>query len=114
MICADFEALRRGVAGCRWVFHVAALYSYWGHSWDEFFQANVEGTRRVLEAALDAGATRIVHTSSIATLGLPTDGSPGTEDTPSLLANMIGPYNAPSSWPRTSRASTSAGARRWS
>ena len=89
---ADPDALRRGVAGCRWVFHVAALYSYWGHSWDEFHQANVEGTRRVLEAALDAGATRIVHTSSIATLGLPTDGSPGTEDTPSSLADMIGPY----------------------
>ena len=86
------EVLRRGAAGCQWVFHVAALYSYWGHSWGEFYQANVEGTRRVLEAALDAGATRIVHTSSIATLGLCADGSQGTEDTPSSPSGMIGPY----------------------
>ena len=89
---ADTEALRRGTAGCEWVFHVAALYSFWGHSWDEFYQINVEGTRRVLEAALDEGATRIVHTSSIATLGIPADGTPGTEDTPVTLTDMIGHY----------------------
>jgi dihydroflavonol-4-reductase len=89
---ADTEALRRGAAGCEWVFHVAALYSFWGHSWDEFYQTNVEGTRRVLEAALQAGATRIVHTSSIATLGIPADGTPGTEGTPVTLADMIGHY----------------------
>jgi dihydroflavonol-4-reductase len=89
---ADTEALRRGAAGCEWVFHVAALYSFWGHSWDEFYQINVEGTRRVLEAALDAGAERIVHTSSIATLGIPADGTPGTESTPVSLADMIGHY----------------------
>jgi len=89
---ADVGALRRGAAGCQWVFHVAALYSFWGHSWDEFYQVNVEGTRRVIEAALNAGAERIVHTSSIATLGIPTDGTPGTEETPVSMTDMIGSY----------------------
>jgi dihydroflavonol-4-reductase len=88
----DAESLRRGVAGCDWVFHVAALYSYWGHPWEEFYQVNVEGTRRVLEAARGASVSRIVYTSSIAVLGIPRDGSPGTEDTPSTLADMIGSY----------------------
>jgi dihydroflavonol-4-reductase len=88
----DADSLRRGAAGCDWVFHVAALYSYWGHPWEEFVEVNVEGTRRMMEAAAEAGAKRVVHTSSIATLGIPKDGSPGTEDTPVTLADMILPY----------------------
>lgn len=85
-------SLQQGVAGCDWVFHVAALYSYWGHPWREFYQTNVEGTRRVLEAAQEARVKRVVYTSSIATLGMPRDGSPGDEETPSTLADMIGSY----------------------
>jgi dihydroflavonol-4-reductase len=88
----DRESLRRGMAGCGWVFHVAALYSYWGHSWNDFYQANVEGTRQVLEVARDAGVERIVYTSSIAVLGVHKDCSPANEDTSSTLADRIGPY----------------------
>ncbi len=88
----DRAALRRGMEGADRVFHVAALYSYWGHSWEDFAQANIEGTRNVLLAADEAGVGRIVHTSSIATLGFTPDGSPGDEETPSSLADMIGPY----------------------
>ena len=86
------DSLRRGMAGCGWVFHVAALYSYWGRPWDDFNQANVEGTRQALEVARLEGVERIVYTSSVAVLGIPKDGSPATEDTPSTLADRIGPY----------------------
>jgi dihydroflavonol-4-reductase len=86
------ESLRRGMAGCAWVFHVAALYSYWGYRWKDFEEANVEGTRRVLEMARDQGLKRVVYTSSIAALGVHKDRSPATEDTPSTLADRIGPY----------------------
>jgi dihydroflavonol-4-reductase len=89
---ADVDALKRGAAGCDQVFHVAALYSFWGHPWEEFYRSNVEGTRNVLRTARDAGASRIVYTSSIATLGQPGDGSPADEETPSALAGMIGHY----------------------
>lgn len=89
---ADIDALKRGAAGCEQVFHVAALYSFWGHPWEEFYRSNVEGTRNVLRTARDAGASRIVYTSSIATLGQPADGSPADEETPSALAGMIGHY----------------------
>jgi dihydroflavonol-4-reductase len=88
----DRDALRRGVEGCAQVFHVAALYSFWGHPWEEFFASNVEGTRNVLQAAWDAGASRIVYTSSIATLGQRADGAPADEDTPSGMSDMIGHY----------------------
>jgi dihydroflavonol-4-reductase len=88
----DSDSLRRGMAGCDWVFHVAALYSYWGHRWNDFCRANVEGTRQVLEVARQENVARVVYTSSIAALGVHEDGSPATEDTPSTLADRIGPY----------------------
>lgn len=88
----DRESLRIGMAGCGWVFHVAALYSYWGYRWKDFYEINVEGTRQVLEAARDQGAERVVYTSSVSALGFHKDGSPANEDTPATLADRIGPY----------------------
>jgi dihydroflavonol-4-reductase len=88
----DVGSLERGVQGCDWVFHVAALYTFWGHPWENFYQTNVEGTRRVLQAATDAGISRVVHTSSIATLGLNDDRSPANENTPVSIDDMIGHY----------------------
>ena len=88
----DCDSLRRGMEGCGWVFHVAALYSYWGHTWDQFYEANVEGTRQVLEAARQQGVERIVYTSSVSALGFREDGSPANEETPSSLDDRIGPY----------------------
>jgi dihydroflavonol-4-reductase len=89
---SDASVLQQGMAGCDWVFHVAALYAYWGYTWDEFYQSNVAGTRRVLEAAAKSGVRRIVQTSSIASLGIPRDGSPGNEDTPVTLKDMLSDY----------------------
>ena len=88
----DFAALQQGLAGCEWVFHVAALYSFWGHTWQEFDQSNIQGTRNVMEAAGQAGVQRIVYTSSIATLGLYPDHSPANELTPVGLQDMLGSY----------------------
>jgi dihydroflavonol-4-reductase len=89
---ADSDALRQGMAGCEWVFHVAALYAYWGYSWGDFFRSNVEGTRQVLETAAQLGMQRIVHTSSIASLGIPRDGTPGDEHTPVTIKDMLSDY----------------------
>ena len=85
-------ALQEGIAGCDWVFHIAALYSFWGHPWQDFYQTNVEGTRRVMETALQEGVERVVHTSSIAALGVHEDHTPAAEDTPSSLEDRVGPY----------------------
>jgi dihydroflavonol-4-reductase len=56
------------------------------------YRANVDGTRNLLEAARRAGVQRIVYTSSVACIGLPADGSAGTEDTPVTLESMVGHY----------------------
>jgi dihydroflavonol-4-reductase len=89
---SSVSALQEAMTGCEWVFHVAALYAYWGYTWDEFYQSNVEGTRRVLETAAKTNVKRIIHTSSIAALGIPRDGTPGTEDTPVTIKDMLSDY----------------------
>jgi dihydroflavonol-4-reductase len=87
----DPPSLARAVAGCRYVYHVAADYRIWVPDPAPMFRANVIGTRDLLTAALEAGVARIVYTSSVATLGL-VPGGAADETTPSTAADMIGPY----------------------
>src|SRR5271157_4744408 len=47
----DPESLKRGMAGCEVVFHVAADYRLWAIHGQELYDSNVEGTRNVLQAA---------------------------------------------------------------
>lgn len=88
----DPDSLDRAMRGCRGVFHVAADYRLWVPDPRAMYASNVEGSRHVLEAAARAGVQRIVYTSSVATLGLHTDGSPADEQTPVTLEDMIGDY----------------------
>lgn len=88
----DADALRRGMSGCELVFHVAADYRLWARDPGEIYRANVEGTRAVLEAARAAGVRRVVHTSSVGTIGFQTNGRPADEDSPVSLGEMIGAY----------------------
>jgi dihydroflavonol-4-reductase len=90
----DPASVRRAVAGVERVFHVAADYRLWAPDPAALFRANVDGTRHVLEAAVAAGVERIVYTSTVGALGIPKDGSPGDEQTPVSLADMVGPYKA--------------------
>jgi dihydroflavonol-4-reductase len=87
----DALSLARAVAGCRYLFHVAADYRLWVPDPTPMFRANVEGTRVLMKAALDAGVERVVYTSSVATLGLVPEGL-ADEATPSNVEDMVGPY----------------------
>jgi len=60
---ADAQAVARAAEGSDVVFHVAAKAGVWGKR-AEFFAANVEGTRNVIQACRAAGVPRLVHTSS--------------------------------------------------
>ncbi len=88
----DTASLERAVEDCDAVFHAAADYRLWVPDPQSMYEANVEGTRNLLEAARRAGVKRIVYTSSVACIGLPADGSVGTEDTPVSLKSMVGHY----------------------
>ena len=70
---------------------LAAIYDLKASAEDQRI-ANVDGTRTILQAALDTGISRTVYTSSVGTLGNPGDGTPGTEDTPVSLKDMVGHY----------------------
>jgi nucleoside-diphosphate-sugar epimerase len=60
---ADAEAVKRAAAGCDMVFHVAAKAGVWG-PYEEFYRANVLGTRHIIDACRHHGIQRLVHTSS--------------------------------------------------
>src|SRR3989441_2393188 len=84
----DRASLARAVTGADTLYHVAADYRLWARDPTELHRVNVDGTRAILEAAGEAGVRRIVYTSTVGALGLPTDGTPGP------LADMVGPYKA--------------------
>lgn len=64
----DAASLARAMRGVSHVFHCAGLVSDWGAPSD-FHRANVDGTRRVVGAAVAAGVRRFVHMSSAAVHG---------------------------------------------
>jgi dihydroflavonol-4-reductase len=88
----DPESLQKAVAGCDFVFHVAADYRLWVRDPDEMYRSNVEGTKAILEAARQSKIRRVVYTSSVATMGFNSNGEFATEQSPVSVADMIGPY----------------------
>ena len=88
----DPASLKKAVKGCNALYHVAADYRLWIPKPDEIYKTNVEGSRSLLLAAADAGVKRMIYTSSVATLGINSDGTPSNEDTPVSLEKMIGHY----------------------
>jgi dihydroflavonol-4-reductase len=88
----DRESLRRGLKGCEVLYHAAADYRLWTKNPASMYEINVEGTRNILGAALEAGVGRVVYTSSVGTLGNPGDGLPGNEATPVSFSHMVGHY----------------------
>jgi dihydroflavonol-4-reductase len=89
---ANKASLEVALAGCDALFHVAADYRLGARDPAQLYLTNVEGTRNILNAARTVGVARIVYTSSVATIGIPPDRSPGDERTPVALDNMIGHY----------------------
>ncbi len=88
----DSDAVRSAMEGARYVFHVAADYRLWAPDPAEILRTNVEGTRVVMEAAGEAGAERIVYTSSVATLKLRDCGELADETMPLAEGEAIGAY----------------------
>jgi len=88
----DRASLARAAQGCGGLFHAAADYRLWVPDPEAMLRANVDGSRDIVRAAAEAGAGRIVYTSSVAVLKAGADGSAADEDTPSTLADMIGCY----------------------
>ena len=93
---SDREKLLQGLKGCDWCFHVAASYHLWLPDYGPMYAANVDGTRNVLECAAQMSCSRIVYTSTVGCIGLPSPALlplvPSTENTPVSEAQMRNPY----------------------
>ena len=89
LLCS--ASIRSAVKGCEGVFHVAADYRLWTPSSTDMFMVNVDGTRCIIEAAIEAQVPKIVYTSSVAVLGNDQN-NPSDEDTPVSYQEMIGAY----------------------
>lgn len=59
----DRDSLIQAVSGHELVFHCAAFSSPWGEA-DQFIRVNVEGTRNLLDAAVNAGISHFLFVSS--------------------------------------------------
>ena len=88
----DPAACRHALAGVRDLFHVAADYRLWVRDPSAMYATNIDATVALMRAAADAGVSRIVYTSSVATLGYRPDDAPSDEGTPASLPDMVGPY----------------------
>lgn len=80
---ADVE---KAIQGCDMVIHCAAALPLYKPA--DIFSTDIDGTRTVMQAALDAGLKRAVHVSSTAVYGIP-DHHPLVEDDPK---DGVGPY----------------------
>ncbi|HIN04828.1 MAG TPA: NAD-dependent epimerase/dehydratase family protein [Dehalococcoidia bacterium] len=87
----DRDSVDRAVQGCEVVFHCAAAYTFWSPDPDAIYRTNVDGTVNVLKAALQAGVSRVVYTSTVSTIGLP-DWELSTEETLADPNHLAGHY----------------------
>ena len=88
----DRASLAAAVKGCGWIFHTAALYQLWARDRRAFYANNVEGTRNLLEAAWEAGAGRVVYTSTVGVFPPSRTGQPITEEIEGSVDQVCGDY----------------------
>jgi len=78
----DAQKMIEGVAGCDAVVHAAADTGLWPARSPEYVATNVDGTRNVMEAAIQAKVKRGIFVSTANSLGFGTKEKPGDENTP--------------------------------
>jgi nucleoside-diphosphate-sugar epimerase len=92
---ADSASVERAIQGCDQVYHLAALTSRQKPTRKEAMAVNCEGTRHVVRAALQAGISRMVYSSTAGVYGVISDApvdeaSPVNPDSPYQEAKVAG------------------------
>lgn len=82
----DRAAVDRAISGATIVIHTAAALPLYKP--EDIFSTDIDGTRNILQAALDHGVERVIHVSSTAVYGIP-DHHPLLEDD---KLDGVGPY----------------------
>ncbi|MEY4628144.1 MAG: hypothetical protein RLZZ595_470 [Bacteroidota bacterium] len=76
----DVVFLEEVMQQCDKVYHCAGLVSFSPRRVKDLFKINVDGTANVVNACLAAGITKLIHVSSVASLGRKRDGQTVTEN----------------------------------
>ncbi len=88
----DRDSLAAGLQGCEVLYHAAAYYSLWSRDKRTIYDINVQGTRNILEAAMNENVRKVVYTSTVGCIGLWPDGRPADEQTPLDPAILCNDY----------------------
>jgi dihydroflavonol-4-reductase len=88
----DRRAVEQAVRGCDAVYHLAANPHLWTQRRGLFRQVNYLGAVNVLEAALEAGVRRVLHTSTESILTRVRQTGPIAEDQQVGMRDVVGPY----------------------
>ena len=78
---ADPADVLRAMAGCEALMHLANVYSFWERDPRIYWRINVEATRGVLDAAVEARLTKVIHVSTYAVFAASAR-RPFTEESP--------------------------------
>lgn len=81
----DKASVRNAMEGCTFVMHAAGITRLWEKDSSIFYKVNVEGTRNVLDTALELGVKKLVYTSTGGVFG-PSGKFPITENDPRITA----------------------------
>jgi dihydroflavonol-4-reductase len=88
----DRAAVAQALRRCREVYHLAANPNLWAQRRGTFHQVNHLGTVNVLDAALEAGARRVLHTSTESILTRARQKGVIGRDQQVGLGDVVGPY----------------------
>jgi len=88
----DKDSLKKSLRDCEVLYHTAAYYSLWDKNKRLIYDINVEGTRNILQAALDLGLAKTVYTSTVGCVGLLENETPANEETPFNPATLCNDY----------------------
>lgn len=88
----DRTAMDKAVRDCRHVYHLAADPNLWRQDVREFEAVNFHGAMNVIHAALDAGAERILHTSTESIITSADFAGGPVEERRFRETDMLGPY----------------------
>lgn len=89
----DYFSLEEALKGINRVYHCAALVSFKKKDKHNMLQANIEGTKNLVNACIHNGIGKLVHISSIAALGRAEKGESATEKTPWKDSDKDSPYS---------------------
>ncbi|NOY51774.1 MAG: NAD-dependent epimerase/dehydratase family protein [Chlorobi bacterium] len=77
----DYESLLSAFEGIEYVHHCAASVSFRSADKNTLIKTNIEGTANIVNAALESGIKKLLHVSSIGTLGRAGNNGIVTEET---------------------------------